>query len=184
MSLFLLTVLLQIETLNAQPAPEKEADGYLSGEIVLADNSTITGTVKDNIRKKGEITVLRDGKKTKYKADEISSVRIGSSNYITNGYTFYELLWQGTNLTLLRKANEPSGVRYIGAEPIVISNSEGDINDYFVKIKTDASLTLINAKNVRDVLKKLCGNCSITIDETKWDTAAIKKALEDCDKCK
>src|SRR5690349_3477221 len=138
MSLFLLTALLQVATVNAQPAPEKEADGYLSGEVILADNSTITGSVKESIRKKGEITVLRDGKKTKYKADDIASVRIGSSNYITNGYTFYEVIWQGTNITLLRKANEPSGVRYNGAEPIVISNSEGDVNDFFVKTKTDA----------------------------------------------
>ncbi len=161
MSLFLLTVLLQAATLHAQPAPEKEADGYLSGEIVLADNSTITGTVKDNIRKKGEITVMRDGKKTKYKADEISSVRIGSNNYITIGYTFYEVIWQGTNLSLLRKANEPSGVRYIGAEPIVISNSEGDINDFFIKTKTAASLNLVTNKNVKEILKKLCMALSI-----------------------
>jgi len=66
LSLISITILLQVTNLTAQPAPEKDAEGYVSGQILLTDNSTITGTIKDNIRKKGEVTILRDGKKTKY----------------------------------------------------------------------------------------------------------------------
>ena len=181
LSLAVLTLLLQIS--NAQPAPEKDPEGYVSGQISLSDNSTVTGTVKDNIRKKGEVTVISNGKKTKYKAADISSLQIGSSTYITHNYTFYEVLWQGTNITLLRKANEPAGVQYNGTEPVVIS-SEGNVDDYFVKKGTGASLELITQKNVKEVLGKFCSKCAVAIDATKFDITAVKKAVEDCDKCK
>ena len=181
LSLAVLTLLLQIS--NAQPAPEKDPEGYVSGQISLSDNSTVTGTVKDNIRKKGEVTVISSGKKTKYKAADISSLQIGSSTYITHNYTFYEVLWQGTNISLLRKANEPTGVQFNGTEPVVIT-SEGNVDDYFVKKGTTSSLQLLNQKNIKEVLGKICSSCAATIDATKFDIAAIKKAIEDCDKCK
>lgn len=184
LSLLLLIVLLQVTRINAQPAPEKDAEGYVSGQVLLTDNSTISGTIKDNIRKKGEVTVLRDGKKTKYEAGEITSVQIGGSNYITNNYTFYEIIWQGSAITLLRKANEPSGVQYNGVEPVVISGSEGDVDDYFVTKKNDASFYLLTSKTLKEVLGKFCSSCAITPDATKFDIAAIKKAVEACDKCK
>ena len=181
LSLAVLTLLLQIS--NAQPAPEKDPEGYVSGQVSLPDNSTVTGTIKDNIRKKGEVTVISSGKKTKYKASDISSIQIGGSNYITNNYTFYEVLWQGTNLTLLRKANEPAGVQYNGNEPVVIS-SEGDVDDYFVKKGADGSLQLLTNKNAKEVVGKFCSSCATAIDATKFDLATVKKAIEDCDKCK
>lgn len=184
LSLLALTVLLQVTNLTAQPAPEKDAEGYVSGQILLTDNSTITGTIKDNIRKKGEVTLLRDGKKTKYKAGEINSLQLGSSNYITNNYTFYEIIWQGKNITLLRKANEPSGVQYNGVEPVVVSSGEGNVDDYFIKKASDASLYLLNSKNVKEVLGKICSGCVATIDATKFDITIIKKAVETCDTCK
>ena len=184
LSLLLLTVLVQITRINAQPAPEKDTEGYVSGQVLLTDNSTISGTIKDNIRKKGEITILSDGKKTKYKAGEINSVQIGGSTYITNNYTFYEITWQGKKIALLRKANEPSGVQYNGVEPVVISGSEGDVDDYFVKKTNDASFYLMTSKTAKDVLGKFCSTCANTSDATKFDIVAIKKAVEACDKCK
>jgi len=180
LSLTLFTLLLQMS--YAQPAPETNADGFVSGQVLLSDNSTIAGTVKENIRKKGEVTVLNGGKKTKYKAADISSLQIGSSNYITYNYTFYEVLWQGTTITLLRKANEPSGIQYNGNEPVVIT-SEGNVDDYFVK-KGTGSLQLLTKNTIKDVLGKLCSNCAAAIDATKFDIAAVKKAIEECDKCK
>jgi hypothetical protein len=184
LSLLSLTVLLQATNLTAQPATEKDAEGYVSGQVLLTDNSTVSGTIKDNIRKKGEVTILRDGKKTKYKAGEINSVQIAGSNYITNNYTFYEIIWQGKKITLLRKANEPSGVQYNGVEPVVISSSEGDVDDYFAKKTNDASFYLLTSKTLKEVLGKFCSSCAITPDATKFDIAAIKKAVEACDKCK
>jgi hypothetical protein len=184
LSLLSISVLLQSTNLTAQPAQEKDAEGYVNGQILLSDNSTVTGTIKDNIRKKGEVTLLRDGKKTKYKAGEINSLQLGSSNYITNNYTFYEIIWQGKNITLLRKANEPSGVQYNGVEPVVISGSDGDVDDYFVKKNNESSVQLLSKTNVKEVLGKICTACITTIEATTFDITAIKKSIETCDKCK
>lgn len=184
LSLLSLTVLLQVTNLYAQPAPEKNPEGYTAGQIQLPDNSTLSGPIKDNIRKKGEVTILQEGKKTKYKAGDITNVQIGSSNFITYNYTFYEIIWQGQNIMLLRKASEASGVQYNGVEPVVISSSEGDIDDYFVKKTADASYYLLTAKTAKEVLGKLCSSCSTILDAAKLDIDAVRKTIEACDKCK
>lgn len=130
-SLLLLGVSLQV-AVNAQPIPEKNNDGT-NGQVTLTDNSTLAGSVKDNIRKKGEITLMRDGKKTKYKADDITGVQVAGITYITNNNTFYEVIWQGKTISLLRKASSSSAILYNGTEPVMVSGSEGDIDDHFVK---------------------------------------------------
>jgi hypothetical protein len=175
--------LLHVTAVYAQPSAAIDPEGFTSGQIVLPDNSTITGTVKENIRKKGELIVLNNGKKTKYKAGDINSAQIGSSQYITWNYTFYEVVFQGKNLTLLRKANEPSGTQYNGSDAVVIS-SEGSVDDLFIKKNTDVSLRLLSKKNVKEVLGQLCPACPASVDETKFDAELLKKAVEDCDKCK
>jgi len=181
LSLIVCILLLPAAVVFAQPSPGNDADIAVSGQVVLPDNSTVSGSVKDNIRKKGEITLLSNGKKTKYKAGDISTAQVGSSNYITWNYTFYEILWQGKNLTLLRKANEPSGVQYSGSNAVAVS-SEGDVDDLFIRETGNPSLQWLTKKNIKEVLAKTCSSCSI--DATKFDTDAVKKAVEDCDKCK
>ena len=181
-NLIVFALLLQ-SAVYAQPSPSGDPDVSVSGQVVLTDNSTVAGTVKENIRKKGELTLLNSGKKKKYKAADISSAQIGGSQYITWNYTFYEVIFQGKSLTLLRKANEPSGVQYNGSDAVVIS-SEGNIDDLFIKKNGDASLILLSKKNVKDILGKVCSNCVSGIDATKFDADTLKKAAEDCDKCK
>ncbi|MBL7738819.1 MAG: hypothetical protein JNK14_06335 [Chitinophagaceae bacterium] len=163
----------------AQPAGDPEAT--VSGQITLPDNSTVSGSIKDNIRKKGELVVVNGGKKTKYKAGEINGAQVGAVNYLTWNYTFYEILWQGTTLTLLRKANEPAGVQYNGSDAVVVS-SEGNVDDLFVRKKGEASLVLLTKKTAKEVLGKLCSSCAGSMDA--FDTEAAKKALAACDACK
>jgi hypothetical protein len=170
-------------TVNAQPIPDKNNDGT-TGQVTLPDNSVITGTVKDNIRKKGEITILQDGKKTKYRADQVSSVQIGGATYISSGNTFYELIWQGKTIGLYRKANQSSGIQYNGTEPVMVSASEGDVDDHFIKETRGSSFQLLTKKNVKEVLGKYCSSCKLPVDETKFDADAVKKAVADCDNCK
>lgn len=181
---FLLPVaLLLTASVNAQqPMPANNKDG-LNGKLVLHDNSVITGVVKDNIRKKGEVVLLRDGKKTKYAASEVASVQIGEAQFITGNGTFYEVIWEGKTLSLVRKASEPSGLQYNGTEPMVIS-SEGNIGDFLVKKTGEPTLYLLTKKNQQEVLGKLCGTCAAGIDETKFDAESVRKIVERCDQCK
>jgi hypothetical protein len=181
LSLIACSLLLQASVAFTQPSASNDPEIAVTGQVVLPDNSTVSGSVKDNIRKKGELTILTNGKKTKYKAGDISTAQVGSSNYITWNYTFYEILWQGRNLTLLRKANEPSGVQYSGSNPVVVT-SEGSVDDLFIRQTGNSSLQWLTKKNIKEALGKICSSCSI--DAAKFDAETVKKAVEDCDKCK
>jgi hypothetical protein len=172
LQLFAITLLLQANA-YAQPAPSTAPDGQANGQITLADNTVVSGSIKDNIRKKGEVILVTDGKKTRYKAGEVSRVQIGNTNFITSNYTFYEVVYKGKTMELLRKASEPQGLQYNGADAAVIS-SEGDIDDLFVR--KNGGLVLLTKKNIKDAL----GNCSV--DAVKFDAETIKKTLEACDK--
>jgi hypothetical protein len=143
----------------------------------------VSAVIKDNIRKKGEVIVSVDGKKTRYKANDLKSVRIGNTEYITGNYGFYEVLWQGNSIILVRKANEPAGIQYVGNDPIAIS-SEGKIDDYFIGKAAGSPLLLLTKKNSKDLLGKICTNCGSTLDGAEFDIEKIKKALVECDKCK
>ena len=162
---------------NAQPAPAASPSATTESKIVLANGETVSGIITDNIRKKGEIIVQANGKKVKYKADDISHVQLGNITFITTNYTFYEVLFTGKNLTLLRKANEPSGLHYSGSEAVVIS-SEGNIDDLFIK-KSTGGLQLLTSKNVKDVLGQSCSGS--IVDDGKFDVETIKKAVASCD---
>ncbi len=183
MSLIACALLLQASVLIAQPSPRTDPETAVIGQVVLPDNSTVSGSIRDNIRKKGELTLINNSKKTKYKAGDISTAQVGGSNYITWNYTFYEILWQGKNLTLLRKANEPAGVQYNGSDAVAVT-SEGNIDDLFIRKSGDASLLLLTKKNAKEVLGKICSSCATAIDAAKFDAETVKKAVEDCDKCK
>lgn len=183
-ALLIILITLFPALLNAQPAADKDSSGYLPGEVRLANNTTITGAIKDNIRKKGEIIVFADKKKTKYNAADITSVQIDKRMYVTNNYTFYELLWKGNTISLLRKANEPSGVYYNGAQPIIVSAGEGDTDDYFIAAKNESSFQLLTRKNIKEIAGTICNACAVDIDGSKFDIEMIKKVMETCDKCK
>lgn len=169
---------------TAQPIPEKNSDGFNPGKLILPDNSVIAGTIKDNIRKKGELILLREGKKTKFKANDLTSAEVEGSTYLSHNNAFYELVWQGNNLTLYRKASTSSGIQFNGTEPIVTGSSDGDVDDLFVKKNGDPSFYLLSKKNLKEVLGKICSNCTVSVDPTRSEIDNIKKAVADCDNCK
>lgn len=170
----LVVTMLVVNGINAQQsANPTSTDGFVSGQIVLPGGSPLVGSIKENIRKKGEVVLLVDGKKTKYKAGDVASVKIGSTTYITNNYTFYEIVHSGNKVSLLRKASEPS-TQYNGTDAIVVT-SEGSIDDLFYKKNEDA-MKLVTKKNYKEVL----GDCAGTMETFNADN--VKKAVEGCDK--
>lgn len=160
---------------TATPSTNPGTDGFANGQVTLANNTSLPGTVKDNLRKKGEVILQADGKKTKYKAGELSSAQIGNTLFITSNYTFYEVIYKGKSVELLRKASEPQGLQYNGADAAVVS-SEGKIDDLFVRRNANA-LQLLTKKNYKEVLGSVCA-----ADVTTFDIDNMKKAVEACDK--
>jgi hypothetical protein len=166
-----------------QPSPSNPPTTSSSGQIMLPDNTTLDGTVQDNVRKKGELVLTVNGKKTRYKAGDINGAVAGTIKYITWNYTFYEILFEGKNLTLLRKANEPAGVQYSGSTAVVVT-SDGNVDDLFIRKKSDPAPQLISMKNAKEILSASCVTCEGAIEITSLEKDALKKAVEACDNCK
>jgi hypothetical protein len=174
LSVLAIVLSFQFTALRAQM---NDASAPVAGQITLPDNSQLSGSIKDNIRKKGEVTLEVNGKKKKYKAGEVSSVQFGDSKYISINYTFYQVLSTGGSGNVLRKANEPSEVQYNGNEAILIS-SEGRVDDLFIQTSAN-TIVLINKKNASDVLGKICpaqANNELAV----VDAATVRKALDGC----
>jgi hypothetical protein len=182
LSLAAAILLTQVATLYAQPPVQVLPEGTVNGEITLPDNTVLNGPVKENIRKKGEVVLVQNDKKVKYKAGDINGVALGNNKYITHNYTFYEVVFAGNNLTLFRKASEPSGTQFNGADAFVV-NSEGNIDDLFVKKNGETTFHALNKKNYAEVLKSLCKNCEIPA-AAKFDESTISNAVQACDKSK
>jgi hypothetical protein len=181
LSLFVLSAFMH--SAFAQPSPSNQPTTSASGQIKLADNTSVEGSVQDNVRKKGELIITSNGKKTRYKAGDINGAVAGNITYITWNYTFYEIVFQGKNLTLLRKANEPAGVQHSGSNTIVVS-SEGNIDDLFIRKNNDPAPQLITNKNVKEILSTSCKGCAGTIEIGSIDIENLRKAVEACDNCK
>lgn len=163
----------------AQPAPAANPTSVPEQRIVLTNNEVVSGPITDNIRKKGEVVVQAGVKKTKYKASDIIRVELGATTYVSINYTFYEVLFAGKNITLLRKANQPSTVQYNGSEAMVIS-SEGNIDDLFIK-KTSGALQLLTAKNISEILGQACPGI---INAGNFNIETVKATIANCDSVK
>ena len=175
-----LSLLLTIHALNLSlvNAQSNNATTSIVGEIILPDNSRLTGNIKDNIRKKGEVILESNGEKKKFKAREVTSVQLGQRKFLSINYTFYEVLSTGNNGTILRKANEPSGVQYNGNDAFVIS-SPGKIDDLFIQPRGGAQVVHITKKNANEVLASLCPG-RVSSEVTVFDAGYVQTQLNNC----
>jgi hypothetical protein len=173
---FTLFLLLNTGISYAQPGPTSNPSEKKEPSITLVDNTTITGELTDNIRKKGEVILVINGKKTRYKAGDVNFVQTTNTRYVTSNYIFYEVVYSGKNFTLLRKASEPNGLQYNGTDAVVVS-SEGNIDDLFLK-KENGTPQLITSKNLGTLLGSAC---NYSQGSSKIDMETLKNTLEQCD---
>jgi len=153
---------------SGSPVPE-------ANRITLTNQQVLTGDIGDHIRKKGEITLVADGKKQRFKAADILEARIGNTRYISSNFTFFEVLAENRQFQLLRKANQPSDIQYNGTNPIVI-NSEGKIDDLFLK-GPYGRLHLLSPKNWKEVLGT---NCTVDDPAASFGVETIRRILDSC----
>ena len=67
-------------------AQSEAPKGFSKGTVVLPDNSSISGFIKDDIRKDASVVLQSGGKEKKYDGAEISGVEIDGTSYeIKNG---------------------------------------------------------------------------------------------------
>lgn len=165
---------------NAQTEIPK---GYKKGTIVLADNSSQSGYIKDNIRSNASVTLVNEtgGNKKSYNGSELISAEIEGAKYFCIHGDFFRVISQG-ELNFLQKSSDASGkVSYNGNEAIFSNGTEGKPNDYFIYNNKNKELKLVSKKNFDEVVAKTFAGNSAAIDKAKTangDVAQLKDAVE------
>ena len=162
---------------NAQEAPK----GFSKGKVTLADNTVVTGFIKDNIRKDASVTLLVNGKEKKYHGSDIASAEIDATTYNCMKGDFFKVVCNG-ELTFLQKASDASSKpTTIGSEVFFISGTEGKPGDYFIYENKTQQLKLVSRKNLNDVVTNSFAGYAPAIEKAKAaqnDIAQLKGAVE------
>ncbi|MEO6252976.1 MAG: hypothetical protein ABIO79_06710 [Ferruginibacter sp.] len=155
--------------------------GFSKGNIVLPDNTIVSGYIKDNIRKDASVILLADGKEKKYNGSDIVSAEIDGTGYNCIKGDFFKIVCKG-ELTFLQKAsNASSKPTYIGNEVFFVSGTEGKPGDYFIYENKSRELKLVSKKNLNDVVASSFGGYTPAIEKAKAaqaDIAQLKGAVE------
>lgn len=155
--------------------------GSAKGKITLADNTVISGFIKDNIRKDASVILIADGKEKKYDGADISAVEIEAVNYNCIKGDFFKVVCQG-ELTFLQKAsNASSKPTRIGTEVLFLSGTEGKPGDYFIFENKNQQLKLVSRKNLSSVVAGSFAGYAPAIEKAKAaenDIALLKDAVE------
>jgi hypothetical protein len=103
--------------------------GPQNGTLVLADGSSLTGFIKDNIRKTASVqfSAADQGKKKNYNGTDLLSAEINGTKFICINGDFFKVFCEG-ELSFLQKASDASGKPvYNGMEAIFSSGTDGKL---------------------------------------------------------
>ncbi|HKO82792.1 MAG TPA: hypothetical protein VJU78_20440 [Chitinophagaceae bacterium] len=178
--LTLCTVSLVLTQANAQPEVPK---GFKKGALILADNSHLSGYIKDNIRSNASVLFIAEAseKKKTYNGSDLNSAEIEGTKFICIKGDFFKVLSEG-ELNFLQKASDASGKPvYNGNEAIFSNGTEGKPNDYFIYTAGSKQLNLVSKKNVDEVIAASFAGYTAAIDKAKTvngDLSQLKDAVE------
>ena len=162
---------------NAQEAPK----GFTKGKVTLADNTIVTGFIKDNIRKDASVTLLVNGKEKKYNGADIAGAEIDANTFTCIKGDFFKVVCNG-ELTFLQKASDASSKpTTVGNEVFFLSGTEGKPGDYFIYENKSQQLKLVSRKNLNDVVTNSFAGYAPAIEKAKAaqnDIAQLKAAVE------
>ena len=160
--------LLIAATMNAQSNGANIPAGFTAGSVITADNSSLNGYIKNNMKKSGEIIfITADGRKTKYNASQLSGAVIDNTNYIVSSNTFYKVVADGAKIKLLRKASTASAIQYNGSEAIAVNSGEGAYDDYFIQTVATGKLQLVRKKDFVKIFETICADCASLTENIK-----------------
>jgi len=176
----LMATVLSLALLQAD-AQTEVPKGFKKGAIVVADGSSFSGFIKNNIRSDAAVIFLTEGKKKSYDGTELNSVEIDGIKFLCIAGDFFKILSEG-DLNFLQKSSDARGkVFYNGNEPIVSNGTEGKPGDYFMYRTINKQLKLITKKNFDEVIKTSFENNTAAIDKAKTvngDLSQLKEAVD------
>ncbi len=152
--------------------------GYTKATIILANGTTASGYIKDNIKKSASIVYLDNtgaNKKT-YDGSELNSLNTATENFICIKGDFFKTICTGKIYFLQKASNAANKISYNGTEAIINSGTEGKIGDYFVY--SGNTLKLINKKTVNAFITTDLSGCAEAIEKASTINGNIAKLQE------
>lgn len=165
---------------NAQPEAPK---GFKQGTIILADSSSLSGFIRDNIRNNASVIFMSKAgeKKENYNGSQLISVKIEETKFLCINGDFFKVLSEG-ELGFLQKASDASAKpSYNGNEAIFSNGTEGKPGDYFIYGKKDSQLKLVSKKNFNEITASAFAGNTAAIDKSKTlngDISRLKEAVD------
>ncbi len=177
----MLSALVLSVTLLQASAQNDVPKGFGKGTLVLAENSTVSGYIKDNSRRDASVILLRDGKETTYKGSELVSMETTAGNFICINGDFFKIAANG-ELSFLQKSSDASSqVTFNGTDAMFNSGTEGRPGDYFIYNNKSKQLKLVSKKNLNEVIAKSFDGYTPAVEKAKAaqsDITLLKEAVE------
>lgn len=163
-------------------AQNETPKGYAKGTIVLHDNTSLSGFVKDKMKSDAAVSFIDENQKKKtYSGSEILSLSIGQEDYICIKGDFFKTICSG-KLCFLQKMSDASGKpSYNGTEAIFSNGTEGKPGDFFIYNSEEKQLKLVAKKNFNETIAAVFAGNTAALDKAKTvngDLSQLKDAVE------
>jgi hypothetical protein len=156
--------------------------GYAKGTIVLPDNTSVSGFVKDKMKADASVSLIDENHKKKlYHGSDIRSVSIGEANYICIKGDFFRTICTGKLCFLQKMSDASAKPTYNGTETIFSNGTEGKRGDYFIYNSEDKQLKLVAKKNLNETIVAVFAGDTAALDKAKTvkdDLSQLKDAVE------
>ena len=161
-AIFITAALFSIISLNAQVP-----NGFVKGSVTLADGSTVSGYVKDNLKKDAAVTFVDENgsNKKQFDANQANGVTIDGVNYASIKGDFFKIINTGKISFLQKASNASSKPVYNGNEAIFVAGTEGKIGDYFSY--SNNQLTHLTKKTVDDFIAQQLSSSTAAVEKAK-----------------
>ena len=169
--------------LTVTQAQTEAPKGFKKGSLTLADNSTLSGNIKNNIRSSAAVIFISEegGKKKNYDGSELISAEIEGIKFICIKGDFFRVISAG-GLSFLQKVSDASNKpTYNGSEAVFASGTDGKPDDYFIYDNRNKELKKISKKNFDEVTAAAFAGNAAAIDKAKainGDIAQLKDAVD------
>jgi hypothetical protein len=159
--------------------------GYAKATIVLDNGNSLSGYVKNNIKKTSSVEFIDEAgnNKKQYEGSDIKNITIDTIQFICIRGDFFKVLCAGKLNYLQKVSNSANKPSYNGTEAIFANGTEGKPGDYF--IYSDQQLKRLSKKNMGDFINNDLAGCTDAIQQANainGDVAKLSGAVSSFNK--
>lgn len=149
--------------------------GYTKATIVLNNGNSLTGYVKNNIKKASAVVFVDEtgNNKKQYEGSDLKTISIDTVHFICIRGDFFKVHCAGKLNYLQKASNSSAKPTYNGSEAIFTNGTEGKIGDYF--IYSDQQLKLLSRKNIAAFINNDLAGCIEAIQQAKASNGDVAK---------